>query len=74
MKIKDIVSQNRRDFTAIYECERCDHKQEGSGYDDRNFHDNVVPAMKCKKCDISRNELGIIGEETQTKYPSWMTV
>ena len=74
MKIKQITSQSRRDFSAIYECEGCNHEQTGSGYDDRNFHDNVVPAMKCEKCNKSRNELGIKGEEVQTKYPSWMTV
>ncbi len=50
MKIKTIVSQHRRDFEAIYECEHCEHEHKGSGYDDANFHDNVVPAMKCPSC------------------------
>ncbi|MGE7545038.1 hypothetical protein [Sporosarcina newyorkensis] len=74
MKIKQITSQNRRDFQAIYECEGCGHEHEGGGYDDRNFHDNVIPTMQCEKCNQSRNDLGIKGEVTQTKYPSWMTV
>jgi len=74
LKIKQITSQSRRDFSAIFECEGCGHEEKGGGYDDRNFHDNVIPSIQCKKCDLSRNQLGIIGEEVQTKYPSWMTV
>jgi predicted RNA-binding Zn-ribbon protein involved in translation (DUF1610 family) len=50
MKIKKIVNQCRRDFRAIYECEHCGHVQEGSGYDDSYFHNQVVPKMKCPEC------------------------
>jgi transcription elongation factor Elf1 len=50
MKIKKIESQSRRDFHAIYECEHCGNEERGSGYDDNHFHQNVIPAMKCKKC------------------------
>jgi len=50
MKIKKIVSQSRRDFTAIYECESCEATHEGSGYDDGYFHNNVIPAMECAQC------------------------
>ena len=40
MKIKRIVSQHRRDFYAIYECEHCESvSEESRGYDDKNFHD-----------------------------------
>jgi len=74
MKIKKFTHQNRRDFYAIYECEGCGHEEEKSGYDDRNFHDNVVPNFKCNECGKSRNDLGITGEKQSTKYPSWMTV
>ncbi len=49
MKIKEIVSQSRRDFTAIYECEHCGDTYEGSGYDDSYFHQEVIPKNKCKK-------------------------
>lgn len=66
MKIKTIKSQHRRDFTAVYECEHCSHTQEGSGYDDSNFHQNVVPTMVCESChqkaDLSYLPLA-------TKYP-----
>jgi predicted RNA-binding Zn-ribbon protein involved in translation (DUF1610 family) len=50
MRIKEITSQSRRDFYAIYECEHCGHTHKGSGYDDDNFHRNVVPNMNCPKC------------------------
>ncbi len=52
MKIKKKLSQHRRDFRAIYICEHedCKNEVEMSGYDDRNFHDNVIPKMECKKC------------------------
>lgn len=51
MKIKKILSQSRRDFIAIYECEHCGNEKEGQGYDDANFHKNVIPTMKCEKCN-----------------------
>lgn len=50
MKIKTIESQSRRDFHAIYECEHCGLTTKGSGYDDDNFHRNVIPKMKCSSC------------------------
>lgn len=50
MKIKKIIDQMRRDFTAIYECEHCGHEHEAHGYDDSNFHQNVIPKMKCEGC------------------------
>jgi predicted RNA-binding Zn-ribbon protein involved in translation (DUF1610 family) len=56
MKIKRIVSQNRRDFTAIYECEHCGHEHEGSGYDDSHFHASVIPKMKCPECGKAADE------------------
>ena len=56
MKIKKILNQSRRDFTAIYECEHCNHEEEGSGYDDDNFHRNVIPKMTCSKCGKGSSE------------------
>ena len=50
MKIKKILSQRRRDFTAIYECEHCGHEQQSGGYDDTYFHQNVIHSMECAKC------------------------
>lgn len=50
MRIKTIIRQHRRDFTAIYECEHCGREGEGDGYDDRHFHEEVIPAIKCAKC------------------------
>lgn len=50
MRIKKIIDRDRRDFTAVYGCEHCGHEHEGSGYDDRNFHHNVVPQLECQEC------------------------
>ena len=51
MKIRQINDQIRRDFWADYECEHCGHIEKNkSGYDDANFHQNVIPKMKCKQC------------------------
>ncbi len=51
MKIKRIISQHRRDFTAVYECEQCGYITEDSGYDDSYFHRSVIPRMKCPRCE-----------------------
>lgn len=69
MKIKQILKQHRRDFTAIYECEGCGFTVEDYGYDDRNFHDNVIPLMKCDKCGKTSSELGVEYRALTTKYP-----
>lgn len=56
MKINKIISQNRRDFWGIFECEHCGDKLEKNGYDDSNFHKNVIPDMVCKKCGKKADE------------------
>ena len=71
MKIKKIINQNRRDFTAIYVCEHCGAEEEGRGYDDDNFHRNVIPAKKCKKCEKSAP---VDYHPMGTKYPEGMVV
>ena len=55
MRIKQITDRSRRDFNAIYECESCGATRKGYGYDDANFHRNVIPAMKCERCGESSN-------------------
>lgn len=50
MKIKKVTSRSRRDFWAVYKCEHCDAEKATHGYDDANFHDNVIPKMKCHDC------------------------
>lgn len=46
MRIKEILSQNRRDFSALFICPFCRHEEKKTGYDDANFHLNVIPKMK----------------------------
>lgn len=71
MNIKKIISQHRRDFTAILECEHCGFTETRRGYDDTNFHQNVIPAIPCKQC-------GKIAPEDYrpltTKYPDGFVV
>ena len=71
MRIKKILWQNRRDFQAIYECEHCGYTEEGRGYDDTNFHHNVIPEMVCKKCG---KKAGEDYRPLETKYPDWVQV
>lgn len=66
MKIKEIVSQSRRDFIAIYECEHCGFTKKGIGYDDDNFHQNVIPNMECPEC---KKKAGNNHRALSTKYP-----
>ena len=56
MHIKEILQQNRRDFKAIYQCEHCGFEVEGRGYDDLNFHENVIPAFTCSNCSRKADE------------------
>jgi Zn ribbon nucleic-acid-binding protein len=71
VKIKEIKSQHRRDFWAIYECEHCGFKKEANGYDDSNFHNNVIPAMECTRCGKTASENY---RPLTTKYPDGMSV
>ena len=51
MYITKINNQSRRDFWADMKCEHCDYVEKNvSGYDDDNFHRNVIPQIKCKEC------------------------
>jgi hypothetical protein len=71
MKIKKILSQYRRDFTAIYECEHCGYEKKDRGYDDNNFHTNVIPKMQCDKCGKVADKCY---RPLATKYPDGMQV
>jgi len=58
------ISQHRRDFTGTYACEHCGYTIViPGGYDDAYFHQNVIPAMRCRKCD-----------KTGTNQTSWPDV
>ena len=75
MRIKNIVTQHRRDYTALMECEFCGHQEmDNGGYDDRNYHDNVIPNFKCGKCKESTMSKGGEVTYTPTKYPDGMQI
>ena len=73
MKITRIVSQSRRDFVAKYECEHCGDVHEGRGYDDANFHNNVIPKMPCRNTECGKTS-GDDYRPLTTKYPAGMQV
>ncbi len=71
MKIQEITEQCRRDFHAIYVCEHCGQEAQGRGYDDFNFHKNVIPVMKCPACGkIAPDDY----RPLTTKYPAGQQV
>jgi len=74
MKIKEITFQNRRDFKAIFICDGCGHESSGFGYDDANFHQNVIPEMICPKCGKTEKEINPNYRPLTTKYPAGLQV
>jgi len=69
MKIKKYVGIiDRRDFEAIYVCEGCGAEEKKCGYDDSNFHENVIPNMECEACGKSRKDLGLKGITSQARF------
>ena len=71
MKIKSIRLRDRQDFIAIYGCEHCGHEIRGSGYDDDNFHRNVIPKMVCRECGKATDENY---KPLTTKYPTGIII
>lgn len=72
MKLKQILFQHRRDFQGKYECEFCGHidiDNHMESYDDKNFHENVIPNMECLKCGKSTISGGGSPDDYITKYP-----
>jgi hypothetical protein len=77
MKLTKILDQSRRDFKGQYTCEFCgnvDTDKSMNSYDDRYYHDNVVPKKKCSKCSKSTISEGGTIEHTPTKYPEGFQV
>jgi len=75
MKVLRVYEQFRRDCYADLECENCGHKETiTSAYDDRNYWDNVVPNMKCKKCGKTTIDIKGKPDFVQTKYRDYEVV
>lgn len=71
MRIKEKTYQHRRDFKAIFVCEHCGHEKEAWGYDDANFHQNVIPTMVCEVCGKTAQA---DYEPMATRYPEGLQV
>ena len=75
MKVLKIYNQYRRDCRIDLKCENCGHEEiNQTGYDDRNFWDNVIPDRKCPVCGKSTNDLGLKPDSIKTKYDDWEIV
>lgn len=75
MFIREIKRQYRRDFYADFECEGCGYiERDHPGYDDANYHRNVVPTLKCPLCGKSAIDLGTNYRPLTTKYPDWQQI
>lgn len=72
MKLVKILNQHRRDFQGEYKCEFCNYieiDKSMDSYDDRNYHDNVIPNTACKSCGKSTVSAQGKIDNTPTKYP-----
>jgi len=68
MKIKEYLNRMGNDFWASYQCEFCGAiKGSTVGYDDRYYHENVIPKMVCDKCGLSTAE----GKRRGTERRVW---
>ena len=69
MKVLRRYNQHRRDLDIDVECENCGQKETiTTAYDDRNYWDNVVPAMKCRNCGKSTKDIGAEVDFMPTRY------
>ncbi|NME89583.1 hypothetical protein [Corynebacterium stationis] len=50
MYLKAKFTQSRRDFHGLFVCNYCGCEVQRMGYDDNNFHHNVIPEMECPDC------------------------
>lgn len=79
MKIIQITSRHRYDYSAILQCEHCgSHQSDPSGYDDINYHVNVMPRMACLKCGKDRAgnnggiTKGVLMKPVETQSLRWV--
>ena len=72
MHIKEMISQHRRDFWAIFQCEYCCFEFTCRGYDDERFHKQVLPSWSCPDCDKKASSNY---QPQPTKYPDgWQLI
>lgn len=73
MRIKNIEMQYRRDFWAMFVRPFCGYEERKRGYDDYNYHHNVIPQIRCPKCGKCELD-GNTYRPLETKYPEGLQV
>jgi len=71
MKIKEIITQCKRDLELIYICEHCGFEFQSYGYDDVYFYNEIIPKMQCPKCkkiSAKSSEIYIPKVQTYDKF------
>jgi hypothetical protein len=72
------LDQHRRDFTGKYKCQFCEHEEKRTGgYDDDNYHENVIPRMKCSNPECGKStesEQDETAVKAPTRHPAGMQV
>jgi len=53
MHLVNRLYQSRRDFQGTFACSHCGKESVQWGYDDANFHHNVIPKMECPHCGLT---------------------
>lgn len=55
MRIFEVIERwHLNDYSAIMKCEFCgSYQTDPNGYDDLNYHNNVIPIIECLTCKKS---------------------
>jgi hypothetical protein len=53
MKIKKIIHQENNHLKATFECEHCENEFVGSGINNTDFHNIVLPNLNCPDCKLN---------------------
>ena len=71
MKWINVKDRSRNDFWGTTECEHCGFVDTNAkGYDDFNYHENVVPSLRCPAClstaqDTPTADVQALGEQAR---------
>lgn len=56
MRVIELLSKFGRNYSAVLSCEHCGATEQlSTGYADKNYEENVLPAIACQKCHKIRD-------------------